>query len=151
MKSYIYLDIKLCSPLQVNGCFRGKHCLHLQDQRISQASSTYLTRFLFLFRRTCHLHLQGLFLIWYFCICWCWTSKMTLVKTCYSLDVTDLSSDILQISWQNITFSNSANIYNTTGCFNIKLHDTAPICPPQTLVFNLYSVENILACRPVAT
>jgi hypothetical protein len=36
-KSSTFLDIMLCSLLKVNQCFRGTCCLHLHDQKISQA------------------------------------------------------------------------------------------------------------------
>jgi hypothetical protein len=37
MKSSIFRDLTLCSPLKINWRFRGRCCLHLQGQRMSQA------------------------------------------------------------------------------------------------------------------
>jgi hypothetical protein len=37
MKSTTFWDVTLCSTVQVNWCFRGTYCLHLQGQRVSQA------------------------------------------------------------------------------------------------------------------
>jgi hypothetical protein len=41
MKSHIFWDILLCSPLKVNWYFWGTCCLYLQGQRISQARHQY--------------------------------------------------------------------------------------------------------------
>jgi hypothetical protein len=37
MKSSVFWDITLCSPLKVNRCFVGIYCLHLQGRRVRQA------------------------------------------------------------------------------------------------------------------
>jgi hypothetical protein len=40
-ESPIFWDIILCSPLKVNQSFRGTCCLHLHEQRISQARNQW--------------------------------------------------------------------------------------------------------------
>jgi hypothetical protein len=44
MKSTIFWDIMLCSPLKVNQHFRGTYHLHLQGRRISQARNQHESR-----------------------------------------------------------------------------------------------------------
>ncbi|PNF16465.1 hypothetical protein B7P43_G10302 [Cryptotermes secundus] len=38
MRSTVFWDATLSSPIEVHRCFRGMYCLHLQVQKISQAS-----------------------------------------------------------------------------------------------------------------
>jgi hypothetical protein len=55
MKSTIFWDIRPCTPLKVNGPFGGKHCLHLQGRRTTQARNQRENRWqaesAFIFRR----------------------------------------------------------------------------------------------------
>jgi hypothetical protein len=44
MKSSMFLDIMLCSPLKVNQHFRGTCRLHLQGRRICQQRNQHETR-----------------------------------------------------------------------------------------------------------
>jgi hypothetical protein len=44
MKSSIFWDMTLCSPLKVNWCFRGTHRFHLQGQRIFWARYQHESR-----------------------------------------------------------------------------------------------------------
>jgi hypothetical protein len=38
-KNTVFSEVILCSPVEVHQHFRGTYCLHLQDQRVSQARS----------------------------------------------------------------------------------------------------------------
>jgi hypothetical protein len=46
VKRAIFWDVMPYSPVEVYLLFRGTHCLHLQDQRVSQTSSNSSTHFL---------------------------------------------------------------------------------------------------------